>query len=394
MTGAFSVICLSSQDWVIDLPTNRQQIMARAGERGHEVLFVETGDFLGKQLWHLLREGPRRSLASRLAATEHAAPGVRVAKAWNIMPWGHKYAATSAVNRAATAWRLRRLARRLPQPAVLWVYDPCAALPAVRYGAAFSVYDCVDDYAEQTNGDRHRRRLVEDADARIARDARVVFATSRTLFERHRERNHRTHLVPNVGDYRLFAPAADRDLAAPEVRDLPRPVFGFAGNFLASKVDFGLLEGLARARPAATVLLIGPERPESASALARLRALPNVTWLGPKPYAELTRYVAAFDVAIIPYLENAYTRSCFPLKVYESLAAGKPVVASGLPELDGMEPDVVLANSPEEFLTAVDRAVASTAAADVRRRRELASRNTWESRTERLLGLVKAELAV
>ncbi len=394
MTEGFSVVCLSSQEWQVELPTNRQQIMARAAARGHRVLFVETSEFLGKHLWRLLRRRPRRSLAARIAATEPAAPGVLAVKALNVMPWGHRYRWANSVNTRVTAFRLRRLARRLPQPAVLWVYDPCAALPAGRYDTVFSVYDVVDDYAEQVGGDPRRRALVEAADARTAAAARLVFATSRPQYERQLERNRQTHLVPNVGDYRLFSPAAEREFAAPEVRDLRRPVLGFAGNFVAGKVDFQLLQDLARERPDATILLIGPEHRETADAVAALVACPNVLWLGQKPQSELPRYVAAFDVALIPYLENAYTRSCFPLKVYESLAAGKPVVATGLPELAGMEPDVVLCSGTDEFLAAVDRAVAANDPEEVRRRGEIAALNTWETRTERLLGLVDSELGV
>ena len=78
-------------------------------------------------------------------------------------------------------------------------------------------------------------------------------------------------------------------------------------------------------------------------------------WLGPKPYDELPRYVAAFDVGIIPYAANSYTPSCFPLKLYEYLAAGKPVVASGLPALAGMEPRRrARAEGVESFVAAIE----------------------------------------
>jgi glycosyltransferase involved in cell wall biosynthesis len=144
--------------------------------------------------------------------------------------------------------------------------------------------------------------------------------------------------------------------------------------------------------PEATVLLIGPAVPDTASALDRLDGLPNVRWLGPRPYSELPRYVAAFDVGLIPYVSNAYTRSCFPLKLYEYLAAGKPVVATGLPELAQMEPDVVLVEEAMDFVAEVRKAVDRDAEADRSRRRQLASRNSWEAKTERLLELVGREL--
>ena len=115
-------------------------------------------------------------------------------------------------------------------------------------------------------------------------------------------------------------------------------------------------------------------------------------WVGLKPYAELPAYVAAFDIALIPYVANDYTRNCFPLKLYESLAAGKAVVASGLPELAGMEPDVVLAAGLEEFVVAVEEALHRREDGDRRRRVQRAARNTWEKRTERMLGLIANEL--
>jgi glycosyltransferase involved in cell wall biosynthesis len=391
MPETFSIVCISPQDWREELPTNRQQIMRRAAGQGHPVLFVETGYFVGRHLWRILRGPDRGSLARRLFATEGVAPRIRVQKAFNLLPWGQKYSALNRVNTALTAWLIRRRAARLPSRHVLWIYDP--GLPGLvgACGEALAVYDCVDDYAEQAISPR-RRALVAAGDHATAENARLVFTTSKTMYQRQLQVNADTHLVPNVGDFAHFAPAADRSFAAPEVAGLDRPVIGFAGNFLTTKVDFGLLEHVARAHPEWTVLLIGPSRPDSADRLERLRVLPNVRWLGPKAYADLPRFVAAFDVALIPYLSNDYTRSCFPLKLYEYLAAGKPVVASGLPELAGLEPYVVLADTPAELVGAVEAALLRLGEDERSARVELAARNTWETRASTLLGLVTAAL--
>jgi glycosyltransferase involved in cell wall biosynthesis len=394
VTRPFSIVCLSSQEWSTDLPTNRQQIMLRASRRGHEILFIETGHFTGRHLWRLLGAGSRRSLARRLFATESVAPGIRVRKSLNLLPWGQKYRLANRLNSLVTAQLVRIVARSLPEPRVLWIYDPCAAHVAGSCGEALAAYDCVDDYVEQAGPDRQRRALVAAGDRRAAHVAKLVFATTSPLYERLSRVNTRTHLVPNAGDYDHFRPAADPSFAAPEVRDLARPTLGFAGNFLASKVDFELLEAVARARPEWTLLLIGPARSETEEKLQRLGRLPNVVWLGPKPYEELPRYVAGFDVGLIPYTTNAYTQSCFPLKVYEYLAAGKPIVASGLPELAGMEPDVALVEGKDELIGAVDAALGRVSSADRERRIALAARNTWETRTERLLEFVSSELSV
>lgn len=388
---SFSIICLASQDWEEALPTNRQQIMARAAARGHRVLFVETHGFLGKHLLQLVR-GPRRgSLWRRLFGLERVAPGVDVRKSLNVLPWGQKYALGRQVNAITTLFVLRRLASELPPPVLLWVYDPAAVATGRRLTWPI-VYDCVDDYPEQTRG-AQRRALMARADDAVARAARLVFTTTPTLLERQRGRNPRTHHVPNAADYEHFSAAADAQTAAQEVSALPRPVIGFSGNFLADKVDFALVGDLARARRDWSFLLVGPVQRDVQAQLDDLRAEPNVIWVGPKPYAELPRYVAAFDVGLIPYLTNAYTRSCFPLKLYEYLAAGKPVVATGLPSLEGMEPDVVLAAGRlEAVVEAVSAALARSADDDRARRMGIAARNTWDGRVERLLELVAAEL--
>jgi glycosyltransferase involved in cell wall biosynthesis len=387
----FSIVCLSSQEWRTALVTNRQHVMLRASRRGHRILYVETGHVLAKHLWALLRRGGRRSLARRLFSSEEVVPGVLLRKALNILPWGSKYRFPKAVNSAVTAWVLRSLVANLPGPVVLWIYDPGAVRLAGSCGEEFAVYDCVDDYTEQTTSARTRDMVVA-CDREAALQSRLVFTTSTAMYERQRSLNSATHLVPNAGDYAHFARAADRDVAAPEVSHLPRPVLGFAGNFLASKVDFELLERVARALPDWTLLLIGPAGRETTSLLERLGRRSNVYWLGSKPYAELPRYVAAFDVGLIPYVSNAYTRSCFPLKLYEYLAAGKPVVASGVPELAEMGPDVALVGDAASFVRAVQEAARRNSEADVLRRRQLAARNSWEQKTDRLLELIHGEL--
>jgi glycosyltransferase involved in cell wall biosynthesis len=385
----FSILCDSRQDWDAALPTNRQQIMRRAAARGHEVVFVETGHFLGKHLARALR-GRDCTVVPRLFRGEQVDARIAVRRAVNLLPWGQRFGFAAAFNRRITARALAGQVKRLPRPVVLWIYDPVAFSRPGEYGEDLAVYDVVDDYAEQAG--EARRAFVAAADARAGRGSRLVFATTTPLRERHLAANERTHLVRNVGDFAHFAPARDRDFAASEVRSLPRPVLGFAGNFTATKVDFALLEALADAYPDGTLLLVGPANGRERERLERLSQRPNVAWLGQKPYAELPRFVAAFDVGLIPYVESDYTRSCFPLKLFEYLAAEKPVVATGLPELRGMEPDVVLATGPAETVDAVRSALAGESDADRARRSALASSNTWDARTERLLGLVTDEL--
>ena len=392
VVAPFSIVCLSPSGWCVDLPTNRQQIMRRFAQRGHEILFVETAPFLGRLVSKAVRTR-RWSEVRGIASAVVAGRGVRTCKAFNLLPGGHTYRFPNAVNVFLTARRIRRLARSLPRPFVLWIYDPCMAGTVGSCREAFAVYDCIDDYSALTFYGARQRSLVAHADERSARVAKVVATTTRALYERHSARNAETYLVPNVGDFEHFNPASQPEFAAPELRDVRRPIIGFSGNLMLGKVDFPLLETLAQMRPDWTLLLVGPAGRSVEEGLRRLTQLGNVRWLGPKPYEEVPRYVAAFDVGLCPYVWNDWMRSGFPLKLYEYLAAGKPVVASGNHDLAGMEPDVVLARGATEFVAAVDHALRLDSDQDRARRISLAARNTWDTRTQRLFDLVSAQLA-
>ena len=242
----FSIVCVSRQDWHAGLPTNRQQIMIRAARRGHRVLFVESGGHIGRHLWRLVTGPDRGSVARRLFGGEQPAESITVAKALTFVPWGQKFPLANRINSRFTGARIRRAARGLGGPRILWIYDPTAFELVGQAGEDLTVYDVVDDYAEQVGPDARRRRFVAAADEAAACRSQVVFATTTGLYERQLQRNPETHLVRNGADFAHFS---HTNGTAPEVRSFAGPVVGFAGNLTAEKVDFDLLEAVARRTP-------------------------------------------------------------------------------------------------------------------------------------------------
>jgi glycosyltransferase involved in cell wall biosynthesis len=289
--SAFSIVCVSRQDWHAELPTNRQQNMIRAAQRGHRVLFVESGGHIGRHLWRLVTGPNRGSLARRLFGGERPVESITVEKALTLVPWGQKFRLANRLNSRLTGMRIRRAASGLDRPRILWLYDPTAFELVGRAGEDIAVYDVVDDYAEQVGPDARRRRFVAAADEAAASRSQVVFATTTGLYERQLARNPETHLVRNGADFVHFS---HLNGTAPEVRALAEPVIGFAGNLTAEKVDFDLLEAVARARPEWSFVLVGPAGEEARVALERLGSLGNVHALGFRPYDELPAYVGGF----------------------------------------------------------------------------------------------------
>lgn len=379
---AFSIVCLSSQRWEAALPTNRQQVMIRAARQGHRVVFVETADFVAKRVLrpYRTRRGVRPTLQN-----------VTVRRLVNFVPFSQRHPWANYLNFRIGGVAARRAARELVPPRVLWIYDPRGAAAIGAFGEDLVVYDCVDDYAEQAATPRSRR-FVAQLDKQVAERADLVFTTTERLRERHDRPRGGVHLVPNAGDFEHFRPASDRSFADPELAALPRPILGFAGNIIESKVDLDLLERVATAFPTGTLLLVGPiqsDLVDRVHALAERHT--NVSLIGLRAYDTLPSAIAAFDVALIPYAHNEYTRSVFPLKVYEYLAAGKPVVAAGVPSVARLQPHVRLAETPEAFVAAISEAIAA-GDGGASERIAVAAANTWEHRANTLLRLIDAEL--
>jgi glycosyltransferase involved in cell wall biosynthesis len=152
------------------------------------------------------------------------------------------------------------------------------------------------------------------------------------------------------------------------------------------------LEALARADPSWHVVLVGPVQPGDVDE-SRLRAFPNVHLLGGRPVDDLPAYLGALDVGLIPYKLNELTKNIFPLKLYEYLASGLPVVAAALPELESFGDVVRLAAGPAEYPGLVRTALAEDDPEARRKRASQAAGESWDKRVEEISTLVEEMLA-
>jgi glycosyltransferase involved in cell wall biosynthesis len=238
-----------------------------------------------------------------------------------------------ALNARLLRAQVGRAARSLGlERPILWSYVPQADWLVETLQPSAIVYHCVDDIAAQKGVAAAAFRGFE---AHFAARADVVLASAPALAERMRTLNQRVFYAPNVADTERFATALEDGPTDPALAALPHPRIVFTGAVVATKLDLDLLEGMARARPGWSIALVGPvgagDPHTDVSALERLR---NVHLLGSRPYAALPDVLRGADVALVPYAINELTRSVFPMKVYEYLAAGLPVVTTPLPALD------------------------------------------------------------
>jgi O-antigen biosynthesis protein len=219
-------------------------------------------------------------------------------------------------------------------------------------------------------------------EAELCRRADLVIATSETLCQDRQQYNANTHWVPNGADVEHFARPSP---IAYDLHALKRPLIGFIGG-LSQWVDVDLLGQLAAARPDWTFVLVGPVSVD----VSALRARSNVHMLGPRPYAHLPAYLAGMDVALIPFRHEPVTYHADPIKAYEYLAAGVPVVATNLPALARLEHVVRLADTPADFERQIGAALAEGRGSRRAERQTEAQHHSWSSRFAQIESLIHA----
>jgi glycosyltransferase involved in cell wall biosynthesis len=247
-------------------------------------------------------------------------------------------------------------------------WRPLAEAVRERFGARL-LFDCLDDFASfGDHGD------LAGEEAALAGTADLVTATSQALFDKLAPLARRILLVRNGCDPEHFVPRAWQPRAGDPA------VVGYFGG-IHDWFDVALVEEVARRRPDWRLWLIGDTYRCDVEAL---RALPSVTFFGEVPYVQLPRVVSCFQIGIIPFKVSPLTLATNPVKVYEMLAAGLPVVSVDLPELRLLAPLVALARTAGEFVARIAEALADDSPAARARRREFAREQSW---VERFLAL-------
>jgi glycosyltransferase involved in cell wall biosynthesis len=222
----------------------------------------------------------------------------------------------------------------------------------------------------------------------LLKEAEIVLVTADRLMEQVRRVRHDAILCPNAVDLDHFSPARDPDSKSVPADLAPiaksdRPVIGYYGA-LARWFDYELLRHAAQTHPDWDFLLIGPNHDNTLLA-SNLLSMQNIHWLGPREYAVLPDYLRYFSVATIPFLVNNITLATSPIKLFEYMAAGKPIVTTDLPECRKY-PGVLVARSTKEFTEHLEHALALVDDTVYLQQLSQAARsNTWEARVHQIM---------
>jgi glycosyltransferase involved in cell wall biosynthesis len=346
--------------------------MSLLADHGNEILFVEPITSLPTRM---LVPEYREVQAGLITRMVQVRPRIHVLTPPMLLPLASRSKLACVVNQSLLCRILRRWQEKLGlRNPILWTYSPYSVYLLGKLGEKLTVYDCTDERtANPLVGKEHIGRL----ETELIRKADLVFVTAKGLLERKSPLNPNTFLAPNGVHFQHFARAWSTTLEVPaDAKHLPHPIIGFIGA-ISYWIDLDLIEFIAKAKPDWTIVMIGPVRP--GTYVASISSLPNVYFLGKKDWKELPNYLQIFDVCINPFkVDEPITETVNPLKVYEYLAAAKPVVSVDMPEVRELEGVLRIASTYEGFLREMELALREEDPSAAQIRIKVAQQHDWK----------------
>jgi glycosyltransferase involved in cell wall biosynthesis len=375
------ILCLSTSNYD-PFPTRKQNIMNRMTDA--QIIYVDPP-------LTLLAPYKDASVKDRMKAYELGGRKVRdhitVYASPPVMPFFNKVRAVNKYNQKRMAEYLQGILEEnaFEDDFFLWCYSPTAAdlVPPLAKALNLSleklwartIYDCVDRHSAYPG--LINPGVVDAMEEDLAKRAGTVFCTAQGLYNRLSSFNGNTHLIPNGADFELFSKVADMPKESPE------PTFGFVG-MLQECIDYDCIKAVAKEFPDGRVVLIGRALP--GVDLGWAKEYPNIEFKGLLPQKELPHHIKNFSVCMNVFADSKLSLDVSPLKFYEYLATGKPVVSTPVPlQVNDFSHCIYIAKDPGSFAAKCREALAEPSDDPRKLERICSAKNcSWEERVRRM----------
>lgn len=373
-----SILLLSTADWDNPFWTNKQRMAVLFAEHGYRVVYV---DSLGLRK-PSLHSGDIKRIINRMLK---AIPVLRKVRdnIWRISPFVIPFHSISFIRRLnkyilllTIKWNFFLLGIKNP---IVISYTPIASDICSDLKKSAVIYHCVDDLGASPGIDE---TVIREAEKKLAGITDLCFVTSKKLLAMLSSVFKHVEYDPNVCDLSLFQSARAQRTEPEDLRAIPHPRLIFVGALSQYKVDFSMIRQVAEKLPHVHWILIGAVG-EGQPGTQRPPEGDNIHLLGPRPYEALPSYLGYCDIAVLPATRNNDTAAMFPMKFFEYLASGLPVVSTRLPALEDFEDLYFPADSAEEFALHIEQVLAGKRK-DAEAIEAACRYHTWEARFARM----------
>jgi len=376
MTSDVGIVFCSHIDWNAPWERYHQLASMFAGER--PVIFAENPGMRVFDLEQAMKAGERFFANLRKSAgdnllhptlSQQQRNNLTAVSPWTLPSSGDKQSVK--VNSGMFAKQVNKAMDKAGfKRAVLWTSCPTEYVMALINSRPWEavIYDCNEDLPEAYP---MLSRQLQAAETLLMKRADAALASSH-LVERKLLRYNRqiVYYMPNGLDIDRFS----RPTQIPEeLSQLPRPIVGYLGTMKEKIFDMTLVANLTKSHPEWSTVLVGPV---DRALIGKIDDAP-LHLTGPVSYEDAPAYLRAFDIALIPFIESAATRAMNPLKVYEYLACGLPVISSPMPDLDVFGELVTQVTGQDKFSFAAHAAI-SEGRSRAAQRQQAAAQFNWD----------------
>ncbi len=302
--------------------------------------------------------------------------------------WAHRLSLSlQARHLSATARKLG-----LDDP-IAYVWNPDFAEQVESLDPRTVVYHCYDKYSAYQGANASE---VDESEKRIVKRSELVIASSRILATDLEDRLGVPAVqLPHGVDFDYFDSLATQSPEPEDMSAIPRPRIGYVVR-VDERFDTETLSAIARERPKWSIVIIGDKSFQSAESAASFDAfskLPNVHILGGRPRQRIPAYTTALDVCLLCYRTDNWGRWVQPIKAYEYLACGRPVVSTRIDAAGDFGDLVRVADGLPDWIAQIEAGLEERGEFWSEKRRAFARANTWDKRVEELVRLLEARLS-
>lgn len=267
---------------------------------------------------------------------------------------------------------------RMKNPVVINAFNPIIGDSLVgKFSEELLIYYCYDEISAANWCKQHGGRK----EASFMKKVDGIITTSEGLLQSKNPFNPNTFLVKNGVDTELFCQAYN-----PEIK-IDNPIIGYIGS-VDDRLDYDLLETVIKTHEGFDFHFVG--RTTFPEGRKRLSIYSNVTFFGGQQPEKLPVFLKSFDVGVIPFVKNEFTRNIYPLKINEYLAAGKPVVTTDFADLSDFEGVVSIASSPSLFIEEIQKELLTNSKEKMEQRVRIARGNSWETRVSKVNEIIES----